>query len=887
MLSHLEYLHDRKEALTALDLSVHHGHDLPLLVVVNTGYLSNREETSFCTGQVLRLQELRKQRRVLVHDDQRNSLSVPLDYPHLFNVGAQSTSTVALTIGEIVEQYNLPVKIRLADAHMRFNFGTENATRSLSTLKIIRQHEESYFLANTVVEGQLWKTAIPIPMYLKDVRFSLVTGVSGRGITDGGWSHMRALLHSQALHLDFSQDQGDSEIVQLSKKPIKATDNIYQNIENAVYISVREQRQQQQQQRQQRQQQQQQQEEQQQQRPFQRQRRPPPQPRPHPQGSDPATTRTRIGGASAGGGGGGDDAEYMNVHGGVGGGGGGVGGASSGSSLRGASGDEWVYEDVSHHVSGTVDGPPQDPADVYVDVNNDDVSYYEPIGMKSQNSISREYTPIKVPTTTTRTRPPPPTPPSSSSSSADVTTTTTRTRPPPPTPPSSSSSSSADVTTTTNKISTPGAATLSANSDSSLAAQIQEARKKLKQKPPPSTTSSPSSAGKGAAGGKKTPTNNTTTDPAPQNNDNDEDSELGQQQKWPGVHLRPTQQQQQQQKSPSRSSTTFSTSSTLKRNTAAPATAAAAAAAATTVAGTTPGAAELYTKSSTLPFSRGGQKPQTSAASAKPAIRQKPNPNQYHLVAPNKPGGDTSFSISNNNNSSVATTGSGQQLAKNVAANARGKNSSSPTGSTSTGQGPKPRSPQQPSTITTAVVGAEEVVAPPAKDTTPDRKETLLSSSSPCSGSQGGGENSGTALATDVYVNQREMAVISPTRSAKRVQSCKDSSRGPAVIQTPQPQGSTTATSNTARGFEPQPQPQPQAATLPLDQSLEHWTIQDVQGLLTTLKLSKYQAMFHEHVIDGNILGQLTKDILKEEFGMSALEIIRLQNFVNTGHLPK
>ena len=50
----LEYIGDKRDELTAKQLADFHRNDLPMLVVVSTGFYGNREEMTFSTGQVNR-----------------------------------------------------------------------------------------------------------------------------------------------------------------------------------------------------------------------------------------------------------------------------------------------------------------------------------------------------------------------------------------------------------------------------------------------------------------------------------------------------------------------------------------------------------------------------------------------------------------------------------------------------------------------------------------------------------------------------------------------------------------------------------------------------------------------------------------------------------------
>ncbi|KAK7088013.1 hypothetical protein V1264_021991 [Littorina saxatilis] len=236
-MANYEFIFNKKDEYTAKHLSDLYRYHLPMLVAVSRGFYGNREEMTFSTGQILRLHELRQQQRALVHDDTKNTLSVPLDYKHLFFVGGDRSES--FTLRQIAEKYSLPVKVVFSDDHVHFDSDNDHS-RSLVSLTIIKVHSETYFVANTIANGEPLDEVITIPFYLKQVTFCPVIGVRGQGITDGGQTVIDTLLCPQSLaRVDFKKDHSDKEIVQLCRKPLKATDNIYANIETNIFISVK------------------------------------------------------------------------------------------------------------------------------------------------------------------------------------------------------------------------------------------------------------------------------------------------------------------------------------------------------------------------------------------------------------------------------------------------------------------------------------------------------------------------------------------------------------------------------------------------------------------------------------------------------------------------
>ena len=63
--------------------------------------------------------------------------------------------------------------------------------------------------------------------------------------------------------------------------------------------------------------------------------------------------------------------------------------------------------------------------------------------------------------------------------------------------------------------------------------------------------------------------------------------------------------------------------------------------------------------------------------------------------------------------------------------------------------------------------------------------------------------------------------------------------------------------------------------------------MEDVSDWMKKLKLEKYADIFHEKQVDGYLLMQLDKQMLKTDFGMRDFDIMKLTAFAKSGHVPK
>ena len=64
-------------------------------------------------------------------------------------------------------------------------------------------------------------------------------------------------------------------------------------------------------------------------------------------------------------------------------------------------------------------------------------------------------------------------------------------------------------------------------------------------------------------------------------------------------------------------------------------------------------------------------------------------------------------------------------------------------------------------------------------------------------------------------------------------------------------------------------------------------SVQNIQDILKSLNLSKYCDVFQKHLIDGNILSDLTEQSLRSDFSFMYVEAVRLMKYVRAGHVPK
>ncbi|XP_061178676.1 uncharacterized protein LOC133187331 isoform X2 [Saccostrea echinata] len=95
----------------------------------------------------------------------------------------------------------------------------------------------------------------------------------------------------------------------------------------------------------------------------------------------------------------------------------------------------------------------------------------------------------------------------------------------------------------------------------------------------------------------------------------------------------------------------------------------------------------------------------------------------------------------------------------------------------------------------------------------------------------------------------------------------------PAVFRRPEQ-------SETVQDFPPKP------CRVSRAPNVEELKIADLGEWMKELKLDKYINTFAEQGIDGVLLKEMTREDLRNDFGMSTIEAIKLSKFAQTGHVP-
>ncbi|KAK3576952.1 hypothetical protein CHS0354_017628 [Potamilus streckersoni] len=191
--------------------------ELPKLVIVADGYLSEMDDATFDVGQIIRFHACSKQRRfkavaMEAAGSQEALYSIPLDHPHpLFicdknKLGKEKVWKPQL-LKDIVENHKLPLAVKFASPVVCE--GTKAAR--ISTVTLTEGFDEIFLLGNNIDDGGLNMEITAVPVKRTGMTVALLTGIQGR--TDEEWSqYCTELNEAVTSSISFSYQYGPSGI---------------------------------------------------------------------------------------------------------------------------------------------------------------------------------------------------------------------------------------------------------------------------------------------------------------------------------------------------------------------------------------------------------------------------------------------------------------------------------------------------------------------------------------------------------------------------------------------------------------------------------------------------------------------------------------------------
>ncbi|KAK3584630.1 hypothetical protein CHS0354_003913 [Potamilus streckersoni] len=217
-------------------------HEFPKIVMVSQGFYGENVTDTFDRDQVIRIHTYSSQRRVVAvsleeTDQKLGHYSIPIDYPLKFCMkkGSKLKGKYELSLGEIIEKNKLPVEVQFAKSE-KVTLGPKSCSTSrFPALRLIHTFDELYMLGNFINNGVMDPRYVPIPLYLKDLRLSLVKGIKGR--TAAHWKSFQDELTSianTALRYDLNYGREGIAVYADTMKE----DTIYEELQPDLYAET-------------------------------------------------------------------------------------------------------------------------------------------------------------------------------------------------------------------------------------------------------------------------------------------------------------------------------------------------------------------------------------------------------------------------------------------------------------------------------------------------------------------------------------------------------------------------------------------------------------------------------------------------------------------------
>lgn len=215
------------------------GHKLPQVVRVSQGFYGDIVEDTFDKDQLLRIQTVSRQRRVVARwrtYGQISLYSFPLSFEEKLCVRKKNKHKVGKekTIQQIVAEKQLPVEVMFPRDRTLHVSGQTLHTNHLPTMELTQVFEEMYLMGNFLLEDNICTDVVPVPLYLGQLRLSVVTGI--KDDTEGLWETLLSKMAATCATVTYKQDFGSPDIAVYHAEAVH-NETEYSYAEPASYTS--------------------------------------------------------------------------------------------------------------------------------------------------------------------------------------------------------------------------------------------------------------------------------------------------------------------------------------------------------------------------------------------------------------------------------------------------------------------------------------------------------------------------------------------------------------------------------------------------------------------------------------------------------------------------
>ncbi|XP_060595330.1 uncharacterized protein LOC132749539 [Ruditapes philippinarum] len=197
---------------------------LPVVVMVTQGFCGDIIEDTFDREQVMLINAVSRQKRVVAESTlqgMQKLLSIPEDYSKKLCVIKNGIAGAETSFYNILRSNRLPLLVQFPADRVLTVCNKSINTNDIPAWKLTKRFDEVYLLSNTIIDGQVCSDVTHVPLYLSQLRLSLVTGLKGQSV-DRWRVYFDNLLY-KCSSIEYDQHFGNPNIAEYDPTTIHST----------------------------------------------------------------------------------------------------------------------------------------------------------------------------------------------------------------------------------------------------------------------------------------------------------------------------------------------------------------------------------------------------------------------------------------------------------------------------------------------------------------------------------------------------------------------------------------------------------------------------------------------------------------------------------------
>ncbi|XP_052251358.1 uncharacterized protein LOC127858342 isoform X2 [Dreissena polymorpha] len=216
----------------------HFGKELPQVIMISQGFFGDIVEDTFDRENIIRIQTVSKQRRVVARADMGDHsklISIPLTYSVKVCVVKKHKLSTEKTIKEVIEHQSLPCTVEFPRDRTISVDGQNISTNHIPKFQLQKAFDEMYLLGNLIVDGVMRPDVVNVPLYLSQLRMARVIGL--KNTPTQNWRGYLEELERFSSYLKYDKEYGNQGIAQYDPSAVHS-DAVYAFVEPQTYSNI-------------------------------------------------------------------------------------------------------------------------------------------------------------------------------------------------------------------------------------------------------------------------------------------------------------------------------------------------------------------------------------------------------------------------------------------------------------------------------------------------------------------------------------------------------------------------------------------------------------------------------------------------------------------------